>query len=62
MRRRHKTRWLLSINIFIEVTMEKDIFDVKLMNEPIFEGSNASDIKNGAGLDNLRKQVVSILV
>jgi hypothetical protein len=41
MRRRHKTRWLLSINIFIEVTMEKDIFDVKLMNGPIFEGSNA---------------------
>lgn len=43
----NETRWLLAVDSFLEVTMEKSILDIQLMNGPIARSGDAEDSLDG---------------
>jgi hypothetical protein len=60
MLRINKSRGLLAIDHFIEMTMEEGIFDVKLMNGPsVREGKGENDA-NGSGFNDRAECLIKV--
>ena len=55
-----KAKRLLTVNGFVETTMKKGFFDIKLMNGPRGRNNNAKNSVNSARFDNRRKGFIIV--
>jgi hypothetical protein len=56
----NKVRGLLTIDFFIESTMKKSVFNVKLMNGPVIGESKRKNNTDGGMFDNRAKSFIKI--
>ena len=55
-----EARRLLTVDLFVEIAMEKSILDVKLMYRPPPRGSDAEDDPDGGRFDNGTKCLIEV--